>query len=79
MTRKNNEKVGSNVEGNKNAEKETIHESKNLTQQKKGSISQSDEHNDLFDLFECADSNEKFLSSLEGSSELDEPFQKSYE
>ena len=48
-----------------------------ITQEKRESItSEGDRQNDLFGLAEYTDSNEKFLSSMEGSSELDEPFHK---
>ena len=64
-------------EGEEGLEMEFLNIDNRTKQEKRESItSESDRQNDLFGIAEFADSNEKFLSSMEGSSELDEPFHK---
>ena len=64
-------------EGEEGLEMEFLNIDNRTKQEKRESItSESDRQNDLFGLAEFTDSNEKFLSSMEGSSELDEPFHK---
>ena len=64
-------------DGEERLEAAFLNNNTRITQEKRESITSEDgRQNDLFGLAEYTDSNEKFLSSMEGSSELDEPFHK---